>query len=274
MKTGIRERWAEVRALFEAAIEQPRATRAAFVGAHAADTLLRDALRGLQEKVLAHSSFDTVPLTDLRALTGLGPEETWFDGVVVFENYPVDAIAGLSTADFRVKRAFASEETNYPWMLVVAPGPPLSMRLYAGQGLGQRAAERFLFRVVSALRCLSNALPGATMNLSLRTKEEIALALRWDGPSEPAFLSGTVVDALLARRAKDTGVWLIGPEGDATAKRNHHTKHDETAKLDSVIKRDSTAEHDQRAERDQIVKRDGHTFFERASRIAAALVAR
>lgn len=47
MKTGIRERWSEVRALFEAAIEQPRATRAAFVAERATDALLRDAVLAL-----------------------------------------------------------------------------------------------------------------------------------------------------------------------------------------------------------------------------------
>jgi predicted Ser/Thr protein kinase len=47
MKTGIRHRWSEVRALFEAAIERPRATRTAFVAQSAGDTLLRDAVLAL-----------------------------------------------------------------------------------------------------------------------------------------------------------------------------------------------------------------------------------
>lgn len=47
MQTCIRQRWPEIRALFEAAIELPREQRAAYLLAATADPLLRDAVRGL-----------------------------------------------------------------------------------------------------------------------------------------------------------------------------------------------------------------------------------
>ena len=77
MKTGIRERWAEVRALFEAAIEQPRATRAAFVAERATDALLRDAVLALLASedgatLSSESSEETVGVDDKAAGQHLG----------------------------------------------------------------------------------------------------------------------------------------------------------------------------------------------------------
>ncbi len=47
MKTGIRERWSEVRALFEAALDVPRSERDAFVGSRSPDSVLREAVLAL-----------------------------------------------------------------------------------------------------------------------------------------------------------------------------------------------------------------------------------
>ena len=93
-----------------------------------ADGTLLDWLRRLQQEQSEDRRFDYVPLTRMRAFTGLPERVALFDSIVVFENYPVDddlaAAHGLRLSDLD-----GIETTNYPLSLVAYPGPELDLRL-------------------------------------------------------------------------------------------------------------------------------------------------
>ena len=71
MRTALRERWPEVRALFEAAVELPRAERAQYLAAQAVDGVVRDAVAALlaSEDTLAPAS-GAAPLPEGHRLAG------------------------------------------------------------------------------------------------------------------------------------------------------------------------------------------------------------
>ncbi|WKE67710.1 non-ribosomal peptide synthetase [Streptomyces sp. WP-1] len=89
---------------------------------------LLDWLRALQQDQSEDRRFDHVPLTRLRALTGLPERVGLFDSIVVFENYPVDddlaAAHGL-----RLSGLEGIETTNYPLSLTAYPGEELTLRV-------------------------------------------------------------------------------------------------------------------------------------------------
>ena len=93
-----------------------------------ADGTLLDWLRRIQRDQSEDRRFDYVPLTRMRAFTGLPERVALFDSIVVFENYPVDddlaAAHGL-----RLSGLDGIETTNYPLSLVAYPGPELALRL-------------------------------------------------------------------------------------------------------------------------------------------------
>ncbi|WP_221351969.1 non-ribosomal peptide synthetase [Streptomyces beigongshangae] len=92
------------------------------------DGSLLDWLRDLQQEQSEDRRFDHVPLTRMKAFTGLPERTALFDSIVVFENYPVDddlaAAHGL-----RLKGLDGVETTNYPLSLVAYPGAELGLRL-------------------------------------------------------------------------------------------------------------------------------------------------
>ncbi|MGW4875636.1 non-ribosomal peptide synthase/polyketide synthase [Streptomyces sp. NPDC004262] len=85
-------------------------------------------LRGLQRDQSEDRRFDHLPLTRMRALTGLPERTNLFESIVVFENYPVDD--GLAAAHgLRLTGLEGVETTNYPLSLVAYPGTELTLRL-------------------------------------------------------------------------------------------------------------------------------------------------
>ncbi|GMU43970.1 MAG: serine/threonine protein kinase [Xanthomonadales bacterium] len=71
MKSALRERWPEVRALFESAVELPRGERAQYLAERAADAVVRDAVAALlaSEDTLAPTA-GTAPLPEGHRLAG------------------------------------------------------------------------------------------------------------------------------------------------------------------------------------------------------------
>ncbi|SMC85680.1 non-ribosomal peptide synthetase [Lentzea albidocapillata] len=78
-------------------------------------------LRGLQETQVEARRFEHVPLTDLRAWSGVEGGVNLFDSVLVFENYPAQ---GLPLRDLR-----AVETTNFPLSATVYPDTELTVLL-------------------------------------------------------------------------------------------------------------------------------------------------
>ncbi|MDG9701520.1 non-ribosomal peptide synthetase [Streptomyces sp. DH37] len=106
------------------------------------DGTLLDWLRRLQQEQSEDRRFDYVPLTRMKAFTGLPERTALFDSIVVFENYPVDD--GLAAAHgLRLSGLDGIETTNYPLSLVAYPGAELTLRLgYDPELFDAATAER------------------------------------------------------------------------------------------------------------------------------------
>ncbi|MEU3571408.1 amino acid adenylation domain-containing protein, partial [Kitasatospora sp. NPDC036755] len=115
-----------------------------------AEGTVLDWLRALQREQSEDRRYGFVPLTRLRAGTGLPEQSGLFDSLVVFENYPVDEDAA-DAHGLRLRDLDGIETTNYPLALLAYPGPELSLRLCYDPRLFDESTVRRLARQLTAL---------------------------------------------------------------------------------------------------------------------------
>ncbi|HEX4722802.1 MAG TPA: amino acid adenylation domain-containing protein [Pseudonocardiaceae bacterium] len=97
-------------------------------------------LRALQAEQTEARRFDHVPLSELRASTGL---PSLFDSMIAFENYPVDE-AALTGSGVRVVRVDGMDTTNFPLSARAFVGDELHIDLCYDPALFDRATIRAL----------------------------------------------------------------------------------------------------------------------------------
>src|SRR6266496_575307 len=101
-----------------------------------------EVLDELQAQVVESQRYGYAPLTEIRAQSGVEAGEPLFHSLLVFENFPVDEDAGDGW-ELSVEHASGVERTNYPLVVVSAPGERLHVRLqYDRRQFGERAMER------------------------------------------------------------------------------------------------------------------------------------
>ncbi|MGW1606234.1 amino acid adenylation domain-containing protein, partial [Streptomyces eurythermus] len=164
---------------------------------------LLDWLRALQHDQSEDRRFDHLPLTRLKAFTGLPERTGLFDSIVVFENYPVDddlaAAHGL-----RLSGLEGVETTNYPLSLTAYPGPELTLRLGYDPGLFDAAtAERMAEYLTVLLTHLPAGAHRPPARLPLLAPDRRAQVLRaWNDTATD--LPDTTVAALFAAQVRRT----------------------------------------------------------------------
>ncbi|MEU3030633.1 non-ribosomal peptide synthase/polyketide synthase [Streptomyces incarnatus] len=188
---------------------------------------LLDWLRALQQDQSEDRRFDHVPLTRLRALTGLPERVGLFDSIVVFENYPVDddlaAAHGL-----RLSGLEGIETTNYPLSLTAYPGEELTLRVgydpdLFDAGTAERLAE-YLTVLLTGMPDGATRPPARLPLLAPDRREQVLRAWNDNATDRPAT---TVADLFAAqvRRTPDAvaleaaGEHLTYGELDARAAR-------------------------------------------------------
>ncbi len=109
-----------------------------------------------------------MPLADIRRLAGVTPGQSWFDSLLIMENYPVDnSIAGDDEP--RIVGASADERTHYPLTVLVVPGDRLQLRLVYARA---RFEEESVKRLAGHLGCLLHAM-AASPSARLRDLEHL-----------------------------------------------------------------------------------------------------
>ncbi|MFJ6381175.1 non-ribosomal peptide synthase/polyketide synthase [Kitasatospora sp. NPDC092039] len=137
-----------------------------------ADGTLLDWLRALQREQSEDRRHGFVPLTRLRAGTGLPEQTALFDSLVVFENYPVDEDAA-DAHGLRLRELDGIETTNYPLALLAYPGPELSLRLcYDPRLFDESTVRRLAGQLTAALTALPEGAHRPPARLPLLTAEE------------------------------------------------------------------------------------------------------
>ncbi|MFF2614419.1 non-ribosomal peptide synthase/polyketide synthase [Kitasatospora sp. NPDC058046] len=137
-----------------------------------AEGTLLDWLQALQREQSEDRRYGFVPLTRMRAGTGLPEQTGLFDSLVVFENYPVDEDAA-DAHGLRLRDLDGIETTNYPLALLAYPGPELSLRLcYDPRLFDESTVRRLAGRLTAALTSLPAGAHRPPARLPLLTAEE------------------------------------------------------------------------------------------------------
>ncbi|MFF2119417.1 non-ribosomal peptide synthase/polyketide synthase [Kitasatospora sp. NPDC058184] len=137
-----------------------------------ADGTLLDWLQALQREQSEDRRYGFVPLTRMRAGTGLPEQTGLFDSLVVFENYPVDEDAA-DAHGLRLRDLDGIETTNYPLALLAYPGPELSLRLcYDPRLFDESTVRRLAGQLTAALTGLPAGAHRPPARLPLLTAEE------------------------------------------------------------------------------------------------------
>jgi amino acid adenylation domain-containing protein/non-ribosomal peptide synthase protein (TIGR01720 family) len=133
-------------------------------------SFLRDLQRGHQEDQL-HAS---LPLHEIQTASGLTGATALFDTLLVFENYPLDALADEDDGGYRITGMHSVERTNYPLTLAVDPsGDELAVRLdYDARRTDGQAMERLWGHLATLLEALAADPERALGALALLTEEE------------------------------------------------------------------------------------------------------
>jgi amino acid adenylation domain-containing protein len=141
-------------------------------------------LRGLQEQVVESQRYGYSGLVDTQAASGVPAGEPLFQTLAVFESYPLEAatLPGLSMAD-----AGGVEQTNYPLVLVGAPGERLHVRLEYDPALFEgETVARMLRHLAALIGAIADSPARPLRELSLVTDAERRLLLDdWNRTARP-----------------------------------------------------------------------------------------
>lgn len=110
-------------------------------------------LKQVQEKQQAINEHQTTSLVDIQRLTGLDSDNTLFNSILVFENFPVNERLKQDNDYFSVQDFYSFEKTNYPITISVEPGQQISLRILFDKTLYRKnSIERLLGHIRQLLR--------------------------------------------------------------------------------------------------------------------------
>lgn len=168
---------------------------------------LLDWLRQVQAHLLEVRQHEATPLVEIKRHSDVPAEEALFDSIVVFENYPVAAVATAAAdtggSGMTVRSSSTLARTNYALALAVTPGEEVSIELTHDLGsFPPAAAEALLARFTSALDAFTSD-PAATLGklelLSETERDDVLAAGRGPEPvAEPAATVTELFDRCVA----------------------------------------------------------------------------
>ncbi|MFP5261321.1 MAG: amino acid adenylation domain-containing protein, partial [Blastocatellia bacterium] len=110
-----------------------------------AQTELLPWLKQIQERQMELQQYEHSPLAQIQAWSDLPGGVPLFESILVFENYPFDALMAEQGDSLRVHDVRSIELTNYPLTLMVAPGDELSLKvIYDGNSFDEGSIAAML----------------------------------------------------------------------------------------------------------------------------------
>jgi amino acid adenylation domain-containing protein/non-ribosomal peptide synthase protein (TIGR01720 family) len=122
-------------------------------------------LHQLQRQAAEARQYDYCPLVQIQAWSGVRHGLSLFDTILVFENYPIDAVLHKGHSGLRISNVRAIEQTNYPLAVAIIPGQRLRLKISYDRARFESAA------VDSLLRDLRQLLDHMTANPDQRLSE-------------------------------------------------------------------------------------------------------
>ena len=118
-----------------------------------------------------------------------------FESLVVFENYPMDAIAAGLDGALRITGVETLERTNYPLTLIVLPGESIAVQLsYDSARFSSGTARRILLQLETVLRGMADGGERALCEISLLGGAERDRILKGFNQNDRPDAPGSVLD--------------------------------------------------------------------------------
>jgi amino acid adenylation domain-containing protein/non-ribosomal peptide synthase protein (TIGR01720 family) len=150
-----------------------------------------DWLKDLQHASLERRDFEHTPLVDVQAQSEIVPPTPLFDTLIAFENYPIDDVWDEDARSLRISGAPASENTNYPISMVVAPDDGLTFRLSFDRArVDPEDAAALLDRFSQMLAAVTADASARVGSLSALTAADRAVLARFNDTAHPIVSPG------------------------------------------------------------------------------------
>jgi len=143
-------------------------------------------LAGLHGAFQRSTGFGYLPLTTIRACSRLAPGGAFFDSMLVFENYPLDAAqegdAAARHDALRIAAYESFEAAGYPLALSVSLRDTLNIKCRYSR---ERFADATMIRLLQHLELVLAQLAGAENlgQVELLGGEELRMLQQWQGPA-------------------------------------------------------------------------------------------
>ncbi|MCU7495890.1 MAG: amino acid adenylation domain-containing protein [Ignavibacteria bacterium] len=108
-------------------------------------------LGNLQAKLLEMRQYEYTPLSEIQKYSGIHTSQPLFDSLLVFENYPEDALKDSEIKGLQIEKLKTAERTNFPLVLVVVMSKSLEFRLIYEAGKIEPSAAGNMMQNLKAL---------------------------------------------------------------------------------------------------------------------------
>ncbi|MCM3338070.1 amino acid adenylation domain-containing protein [Paenibacillus sp. MER TA 81-3] len=147
-----------------------------------------DWLRRLQEQLVEQREYEYSPLVKIQGWSEVPRGMSLFESIVVFENYPVEPPAEQAGEGVVITSSETIDQTNYPLMVVAAPGDQFSLRIaYDTARYEDDTIIRMMGHLTTLLTGLAEDWSLAAVRLPMLTEAERSTLL----PAEPVWTPPT-----------------------------------------------------------------------------------
>lgn len=162
-----------------------------------------DLVESLRSQHVALRSHELLPLSEIRACSGIAANAPLFETIVVIEEYAMDAILGRDRAALWQAGIRRSSPTHYPLSLVGFTRPDMSLEIaYDRCMFSDLFAERMARRFENLLEALDQNTDAKLQEFSLLTGEEESMLMQWSQSAKESCEHS--IAELFERQAKNT----------------------------------------------------------------------
>ncbi|HKG14117.1 MAG TPA: amino acid adenylation domain-containing protein, partial [Pyrinomonadaceae bacterium] len=180
------------------------------------DVTALDWLRLVQEELTALRRYEHSSLAEVKGSSAVGADESLFESILVFENYPVDEELHRQAGGLKVSNLQLYARTNYPLIVVVIPGEELIVDVaYDSSQYDTETIRQVARNLKTLLENIPHALGRTLPELQMLTEEDRRALLARSNVGRAEYPSDLCVHELFERQAARTpGAVALVCEGE------------------------------------------------------------